>query len=66
MTEARIRCVVCGAMPYPPGPEIRQDFDLLKLDQAGQPTEGEGRWYCSRHQRDAKVEEAVKAAQPSK
>jgi hypothetical protein len=46
---ANIFCVVCGARPYPPV-GFREDFDLMKLDAAGRPAEGDaGKWYCSRH-----------------
>jgi hypothetical protein len=54
---AGILCVRCGARPYPElgPPEVRQDFDLMKLFQnqdggyrAAGIDEG-GEWYCSKH-----------------
>ena len=47
--SANIFCVECGARTYPPA-NFREDFDLMKLNAAGRPAEGdEGQWYCSRH-----------------
>jgi hypothetical protein len=47
-----IFCVVCGARPGPElgPPDMREDFDLVKLDHRGasgrDPASGE--WFCSR------------------
>jgi hypothetical protein len=44
---ADIRCVVCGAEPWPDDPGVRETFDLIKLDAKDRPTGGdEGRWVC--------------------
>jgi hypothetical protein len=51
---ANIFCSVCRARPYadifgPPG--ARVDFDLMRLDGQGRPSESPapGNWYCSKH-----------------
>jgi hypothetical protein len=50
---AGIKCVVCGARPYPElsATPVRQDFDLVKLTDKGLPAgQGEtGEWRCSKH-----------------
>jgi hypothetical protein len=59
---AKIVCVRCGAMPYPPeNSGVRQTFDLLKLAQRKDRDAGifywtpadekEGEWFCERHRR---------------
>jgi hypothetical protein len=45
---ANIRCVICGAEPWPDDPGVRETLDLIKLDAKDKPTGGEGRWVCER------------------
>jgi hypothetical protein len=35
----------CGAEPWPDRPGVRETFDLLKLDDAGRPSD-KGKWVC--------------------
>ena len=48
---ANIVCCVCGAQPYPDGPTIEERFDLMRLDDAGRPSESPnaGQWFCGLH-----------------
>jgi hypothetical protein len=50
---AGIFCAVCGARPFPElgPPETREDFDLMRLNRKGRPTESpdSGEWFCSWH-----------------
>jgi hypothetical protein len=48
--KVEIKCVVCGARPYPElgPPGTREDFTLMRLDDQGRPAD-DGRWYCEAH-----------------
>jgi hypothetical protein len=65
---ANIRCIECGARPYPElalPAVVREEFDLIKLKPNGAPADAndsDGRWYCPQH-RKPKIK-AAKAARP--
>jgi hypothetical protein len=49
---AGIKCVACGAEPYPDDPATtRETFTLLRLDSNGRPADSPqpGEWFCEQH-----------------
>ena len=48
---ANIRCSVCGAMPYPTDPAVRECFDLRRVNSAGEfsASPAPGVWLCPEH-----------------
>jgi hypothetical protein len=63
---ADIRCVVCGAMPYPTDPAVRECFELRRFNAAGEISESPavGSWYCLEHA-PAKSKRAARAVRGS-
>ena len=50
-SDAFIHCAVCGALPWPSDPAIRETFSLLRLGPNGHPADSpsEGEWRCEQH-----------------
>ena len=61
-----IRCVTCGAMPYPTDPAVRECFELRRFNAAGEISKSPapGQWYCPEHA-PAKSKRTARAVQGS-